>query len=216
MLYDRGMTALTISPAQRKALKAKAHDLSPVVMIGNDGLTPGVVKEAEIAIQSHNLIKVRVFGDDRENRIAIYEALCDKLGAAPVQHIGKLLVIWRPEPLIKDANAPTARGGNKTKKSIQAPRSPNRPINRGATSTSERSARRTAATKPFGKTVGSKVEAPARKVASKSASARPTRANAAESKIGWSSPGYKRAAAPTGPVKRRKVRQASTKKKSLG
>jgi putative YhbY family RNA-binding protein len=204
MLYDRGMTALTISPAQRKALKAKAHDLSPVVMIGNDGLTPGVVKEAEIAIHSHNLIKVRVFGDDRENRIAIYEALCDKLGAAPVQHIGKLLVIWRPEPLIKDPNAPTARGGNKTKKSIQAPR------------TSERSARRTAAAKPFGKTAGSKAEAPARKVASKSASARPTRANAAESKIGWSSPGYKRAAAPTGPVKRRKVRQASTKKKSLG
>jgi len=211
MLYDRGMTALTISPAQRKALKAKAHDLSPVVMIGNDGLTPGVVKEAEIAINSHNLIKVRVFGDDRENRIAIYEALCDKLNAAPVQHIGKLLVFWRPEHLIKDANAPYARGGNKTKKSIQAPRSPNRPVNRGATSTSERSARRTAAAKPFGKT-----EAPARKVASKSASARPTRADAAESKIGWSSPGYKRAAAPTGPVKRRKVRQASTKKKSLG
>ena len=97
MLYDRGMTALTISPAQRKALKAKAHDLSPVVMIGNDGLTPGVVKEAEIAINSHNLIKVRVFGDDRENRIAIYEALCDKLNAAPVQHIGKLLVLWRPK-----------------------------------------------------------------------------------------------------------------------
>jgi RNA-binding protein len=216
MLYDRGMTALIISPAQRKALKAKAHDLSPVVMIGNDGLTPGVVKEAEIAIQSHNLIKVRVFGDDRENRIAIYEALCDKLNAAPVQHIGKLLVIWRPEPLIKDANAPTARGGNKTKKSIQAPRSPNRPVTRGATSTSERSARRTAAAKPFGKTVASKAEAPARKVATKSVSARPTRANAAESKIGWSSPGYKRAAAPTGPVKRRKVRQASTKKKSLG
>jgi RNA-binding protein YhbY len=180
-------------------------------MIGNDGLTPGVVKEAEIAINSHNLIKVRVFGDDRESRIAIYEGLCDKLGAAPVQHIGKLLIIWRPEPLIKDANAPYARGGNKTKKSIQAPRSPNRPINRGTTSTSERSARRTAAAKPFGKT-----EAPARKVASKSASARPTRADAAESKIGWSSPGYKRAAAPAGPVKRRKVRQASTKKKSLG
>jgi RNA-binding protein len=185
-------------------------------MIGNDGLTPGVVKEAEIAINSHNLIKVRVFGDDRESRIAIYEALCDKLSAAPVQHIGKLLVIWRPEPLIKEANAPYARGGNKTKKSIQAPRSPNRPVTRGTTSTSERSARRTAAAKPFGKAAVSKAEAPARKVASKSASARPTRANAAESKIGWSSPGYKRAAAPTGPVKRRKVRQASTKKKSLG
>jgi RNA-binding protein len=211
MLYDRGMTALTISPAQRKALKAKAHDLSPVVMIGNDGLTAGVVKEAEIAINSNNLIKVRVFGDDRENRIAIYEALCDKLNAAPVQHIGKLLVLWRPEPLIKDANAPYARDGSKTKKSILAPRSPNRPVSRGATSSSERSARRTATTKPFGKT-----DAPARKTTSKTASTRPTRADAAESKIGWSSPGYKRAAAPTGPIKRRKVRQASTKKKFLG
>ena len=109
MLYDRGMTALTISPAQRKALKAKAHDLSPVVMIGNDGLTPGVVKEAEIAIHSHNLIKVRVFGDDRENRIAIYEALCDKLGAAPVQHIGKLFVLWRPIP-VKDKAERDDRG----------------------------------------------------------------------------------------------------------
>lgn len=215
MLYDRGMTALIISPAQRKALKAKAHDLSPVIMIGNDGLTPGVIKEAEIAIHSHKLIKVRVFGDDRESRIAIYESLCDKLNAAPVQHIGKLLVLWRPEPLISDANAPYARGGSKTKKSIQAPRSATRAISRGATSTSERSARRTAAAKPFSKTPA-KTDAPARKTTAKTTSARPTRANAAESKIGWSSPGYKRAAAPTGPVKRRKVRQASTKKKSLG
>ena len=85
------MTALTISPAQRKSLKAQAHDLNPVVMVGGDGLTPAVIKEAKSAIQHHGLIKIRVFGDDREARIAIYEELCDKLDAAPVQHIGKLL-----------------------------------------------------------------------------------------------------------------------------
>ncbi|WP_415066780.1 YhbY family RNA-binding protein [Polynucleobacter necessarius] len=72
------MTALTITAAQRKSLKADAHDLSPVVMIGGgDGLTPAVIKEAKLAIKHHGLIKIRVFGDDREARIAIYDELCD-------------------------------------------------------------------------------------------------------------------------------------------
>ena len=98
----KAMTALTITPAQRKSLKADAHDLSPVVMIGGDGLTPAVIKEAKLAISHHGLIKVRVFGDEREARIAIYEELCDKLGAAPVQHIGKLLVLWKPKDIVDD------------------------------------------------------------------------------------------------------------------
>jgi len=67
------MTALTITPTQRKTLKGDAHDLNPVVMIGSDGLTPAVIKEAKLAISHHGLIKIRVFGDDREARIAIYE-----------------------------------------------------------------------------------------------------------------------------------------------
>ena len=65
------MTALTISPTLRKSLKADAHDLKPVVMVGGDGLTPAVIKEARHAISHHQLIKVRVFGDDRDERIAI-------------------------------------------------------------------------------------------------------------------------------------------------
>ena len=75
------MTALTITPAQRKALKGEAHDLDPVVMVGGDGLTPAVIKEAKSAIGHHGLIKVRVFGDDREARIAIYEARCSTSSA---------------------------------------------------------------------------------------------------------------------------------------
>jgi RNA-binding protein len=92
------MTALTLTPAQRKAHRAAAHHLDPVVAIGNDGLTAAVRKEADVALKAHGLIKVRVFSDDREARQAMLEQLADALKAAPVQHIGKLLVLWRPMP----------------------------------------------------------------------------------------------------------------------
>lgn len=90
------MTALILTPAERKAHKANAHHLNPVVMIGGDGLTPAVLKEAEAALRAHLLIKIRVFSDDRAHRENLLTSLCDALGAAPVQHIGKLLVLWRP------------------------------------------------------------------------------------------------------------------------
>jgi len=207
------MTALTITPAQRKSLKADAHDLSPVVMVGGDGLTPAVIKEAKLAINHHGLIKVRVFGDDREARIAIYEALCDKLDAAPVQHIGKLLVLWKPKDIVDAAFANLDRSKKQTKKSLQAPRT-KRQANRAPaktgvrTSTSERSERRsTSNAAPFARAAAVKSTTPKKRV---------LRSEAAESKIGWSSPGYRKAAAAPGPIKRRKVRMSSNKKKSLG
>lgn len=92
------MTALTLTPTQRKSLKAIAHGLDPVVMIGDAGLTPAVLKEIDRALGAHELIKVRVAGDEREARIEIYEKICAELDAAPVQHIGKLLVLFRPAP----------------------------------------------------------------------------------------------------------------------
>ena len=67
-------------------------------MIGNDGLTPAIRKEADAALKAHGLIKIRVFSDDRDSREAMFVALADELGAAPIQHIGKLLVLWRPIP----------------------------------------------------------------------------------------------------------------------
>jgi putative YhbY family RNA-binding protein len=207
------MTALIITPAQRKSLKADAHDLSPVVMVGGDGLTPAVVKEAKQAIHHHGLIKVRVFGDDREARTAIYEELCDKLDAAPVQHIGKLLVLWKPKDAIEDAFSNLGRSSKQTKKSLQAPRTkrqPNRtPTKAGVrTSTSERSDRRSVSNKsPFERVAAAKSATPKKRV---------LRSEAAESKIGWSSPGYRKASAAPAPIKKRKVRMSSTKKKSLG
>ena len=92
------MPAIELSVAERKAHRAEAHHLDPVVMIGNEGLTPAVKKETNAALNAHGLIKVRVLGDDREQRDAIYQQLCDELNAAPIQHIGKLLVLWRPKP----------------------------------------------------------------------------------------------------------------------
>ena len=91
------MPQIILTIAQRKEHRAAAHHLSPVVMVGNDGLTDAVKKEADAALSAHGLIKVRVLGDDRAAREAIYQSLCDTLDAAPIQHIGKLLVLWRPK-----------------------------------------------------------------------------------------------------------------------
>ncbi|WP_353155363.1 YhbY family RNA-binding protein [Herminiimonas fonticola] len=91
---------LKLTPAERSSLRAEAHALSPVVIISEDGLKPSVLKEINNSLDSHGLIKVRVFGDDREARVAIYDTICEQLGAAPIQHIGKLLVVYRPK---KDA-----------------------------------------------------------------------------------------------------------------
>ena len=92
------MTAIQLTPAERKGHRSSAHHLDPVVMIGGDGLTPAVRKEADAALNAHGLIKIRVLGDDRAAREAMYLELADALNAAPIQHIGKLLVLWRPKP----------------------------------------------------------------------------------------------------------------------
>lgn len=92
------MPALAISIQERKAHRAAAHHLDPVVMIGNEGLSAAVEREADAALSAHGLIKIRMTGDDRAAREAVWASLCDRLGAAPIQHIGKLLVLWRPMP----------------------------------------------------------------------------------------------------------------------
>lgn len=92
------MPALPLTAAQRREHRAASHHLDPVVAIGADGLTDAVRKEADAALRAHGLIKVRVFSDDRAARDVILAELADALNAAPVQHIGKLLVLWRPIP----------------------------------------------------------------------------------------------------------------------
>jgi putative YhbY family RNA-binding protein len=102
---------LNLTPAERSALRAEAHALNPVVIIGESGLTPAVMKEIDASLNAHGLIKVRVFGDEREARVAIYETICKELDAAPVQHIGKLLVIYRPKKdKVKESSEKRGKG----------------------------------------------------------------------------------------------------------
>lgn len=92
------MPALTLTSAERRAHRAQAHHLEPVVMIGSEGLTQSVRREVDAALDAHGLVKVRAAVEDRSARDAMLGELADALSAAPVQHIGKLFVLWRPQP----------------------------------------------------------------------------------------------------------------------
>ncbi len=112
------MPAIELTPAQRKELRGDAHHLDPVVMIGAEGLTPAIVKETDAALKAHGLIKVRVFSDDRAGREAMLGQLAEQLDAAPVQHIGKLLVLWRPVPEKPKAEPDEGKRGSRTVKLV--------------------------------------------------------------------------------------------------
>jgi RNA-binding protein len=76
-------------------LRAQAHHLNPVIMIGNVGLSAAVKKEIDLALRHHELIKIKISGDDREIREKMLTEICDELAAAPVQNIGKTLIVYR-------------------------------------------------------------------------------------------------------------------------
>jgi len=111
-----------LTSAERRALRARAHHLHPVVMIGNAGLTPQVIGEIDVNLRSHELIKIRMLGEDREKRAGLAEAICEAADAQPVQHIGKILVIYRPKPAEEQkVSKPRAKRKlpRKTKRSFQ-------------------------------------------------------------------------------------------------
>ena len=87
-----------LNAAERKALKAKAHKLEPVVQIGAKGLTDEVVAEIERALSAHELIKVRAAAMEREARDAALKSILGRTGAQPVQQVGKVFVIYRKNP----------------------------------------------------------------------------------------------------------------------
>lgn len=88
-----------LTPRERSSLKGRAHALEPVLQIGHAGLSEAVLKEADRALTAHELIKVRVGGDDREARAAVIDDLCERTDAAKVTTVGKIAVLWRPRPL---------------------------------------------------------------------------------------------------------------------
>ena len=86
---------MQLTSAERRTLKARAHALEPTVVVGSAGMTPAVIVEIERSLAAHELIKIRILGDDRAVREHMLERICNELGAAPIQHIGKVLVVYR-------------------------------------------------------------------------------------------------------------------------
>ena len=95
-----------LTPAERRALKGRAHRLDPVVVIGAEGLTAGVLAEVDRALKAHELIKIRVTSGDGDARERFLGEICTATGASPVQHIGKVLVVYRERPPEEAAPAP--------------------------------------------------------------------------------------------------------------
>jgi putative YhbY family RNA-binding protein len=112
------------SPTQRRDLRAKAHHLEPVVTVGHNGVTPPVLHEIDVALLAHDLVKVRVLGDDREAREAMLGEICAALDCAPVQHVGKILVLWRPNPERAKKAAKAAPAAPAPRKSARTPVDP--------------------------------------------------------------------------------------------
>jgi putative YhbY family RNA-binding protein len=116
-----------LDPTERRALRAKAHHLEPVVTIGHHGLTPPVLHEIDVALLAHDLVKVRVLGGDRDAREAMLAQVCATLDCAPVQHLGKVLVLWRPNPE-RRKKAPKAAEPAKPARKRPAKRTPVDPV----------------------------------------------------------------------------------------
>ena len=146
----------SVDASQRRTLRARAHHLHPVVAVGQHGLTPAVLHEIDVALTAHELIKVRVFSDVRADRESLLTAICGALDCAPIQHLGKVLVIWRPNPdrppprkrktaAKPSVGAPTGAGSAKSSRTRTAPpkgipRAPTRRT-RGADASSTMAAR---------------------------------------------------------------------------
>ncbi|GAA0234411.1 YhbY family RNA-binding protein [Castellaniella daejeonensis] len=97
------MPKLELTSQQRSALRAAAHPLHPVVLIGDRGLTAAVLEEIDRTLAAHELIKIRVAGAERDERDAMLEEICETLSCAAVHHLGKTLIIYRPDALAQQA-----------------------------------------------------------------------------------------------------------------
>ncbi|HUH59365.1 MAG TPA: YhbY family RNA-binding protein [Candidimonas sp.] len=128
------MPKLDITSQERSALRAAAHPLRPVVLIGDRGLSESVLKEIELNLNAHQLIKVRVAGEDRDARNAMLETICDTLSCALVHHLGKTLIIYRPDDATLRAKTEAEYGTRAVRKPSE-PHTPKKLAAEGVTRT---------------------------------------------------------------------------------
>lgn len=117
------MPKLEITPRERSQLRAAAHPLRPVVLIGDAGLTDAVLKEIELNLNVHGLIKVRAGTSERDDREAMLAKICDTLSCAAVHHLGKMLILYRPGGT-RPATAAASDAGETPKRRPSDPHTP--------------------------------------------------------------------------------------------
>jgi len=110
------MAELTLSHDQIIALRASAHGLDPVVLMGAAGLSPALLKEIDRALRAHGLVKVRGGKSERAEREAMFLAIAEQLEAARIQVIGNTFVLFRPIPPAETSDKAPARAGKKAAK----------------------------------------------------------------------------------------------------
>jgi RNA-binding protein len=139
------MPKLEITAKERSTLRAASHPLRPVVQIGDRGLTEAVLKEIDVNLKAHHLIKIRVAGEERDAREAMLEAICQALSCAPVHHLGKTLIIYRPDATAASAQSPMP---TRAVRKPSEPYTPKKQAATGATRTRETRKTERAARKP--------------------------------------------------------------------
>lgn len=92
---------MTLTGKQKNYLRAIAHNLNPVVMIGNKGLTDAVMNEIELALDQHELIKIKLPGNDKAEKVALLAQITSKSNSEPVQIIGRVGVVYRVSDQVK-------------------------------------------------------------------------------------------------------------------
>ena len=136
-----------LSAAERKALKARAHNLHPILQLGEKGLTDAVIAEIDRALGAHELIKVRAAPLNRDEREVALASICERTNAQAIQHIGKMLIIYRKKPEEPKKPTRSARPRSRTFSPRRAsPRPPRRRL--PSRSTPLRSARRSRSSRP--------------------------------------------------------------------
>jgi putative YhbY family RNA-binding protein len=118
------MTELALTRDERLRLRAAAHHLNAVVLLGAGGLTDAVVNEIDRALGAHGLIKVRVPGDDRAARESMFAEIAQRLGAARIGLLGKVLILYRPLPAAETPAAAPRPVSAAARTGMPAPRGP--------------------------------------------------------------------------------------------
>jgi RNA-binding protein len=99
---------MSLTNKQKRHLRNLGHELQPVILTGAAGLSPGLVAELDGALEHHELVKVRIRAGDRNARDAMIHSLCDQTGADLVQRIGRVALLWRPNPERRQIHLPAA------------------------------------------------------------------------------------------------------------